>query len=417
MRKRKASFFIVLVSVTVLIAGLVKLVQLRFESGEAYPIRSSMRPDPMGAKVLYESYSSLPNLAVERNFKPFGQMTDLPGDAALLLLNVNGWELYELGGYELVEEFVEEGGRLIIGLTSISNSALFLEDWEFDEEDAEEEDNAPKEDEPDEDPESEEDAEEEEIEDSESEGILGDLRIVFDGRTELEATLVDTSISSLPTTLPWRRGSQIKDWEENWTALYDVEEQVVAVEQTLGKGSIVVFADDYLFSNEGLLKHRHSDLLVWILGGKDKVIFDETHLGVAERTGIATLIRRYQLSGFFVAFFLFMLVVVWRGASPLLPAHERRSRENLILADHSSEAGLADLIRRSLPLSELPAEAYRRWKASFIRSDADRKRYKAELAEVDELMANQDPSDSKKHPLKTHLAIQSIINRKKTKRL
>lgn len=33
------------------------------------------------------------------------------------------------------------------------------------------------------------------------------------------------------------------------------------------------------------------------------MIFDETHLGVSETTGIAKLIRRYRLSGFFVALF------------------------------------------------------------------------------------------------------------------
>ncbi len=148
------------------------------------------------------------------------------------------------------------------------------------------------------------------------------------------------------------------------------------------------------------------------------MIFDETHLGVSETTGIAKLIRRYRLSGFFVALFALWLLVVWRGASPLLPHFANRTGEDVILADHSSEAGLADLVRRSVPLSKMPAEAFRKWKATFIKTETDRRYYAAELEEAETILSEQAAASAlRTHPLQTHLRIKSIINRKKRKRL
>ena len=40
------------------------LFQLRFEQGDIYPAYSSLRADPLGTKVFYESLETLPGLSV-----------------------------------------------------------------------------------------------------------------------------------------------------------------------------------------------------------------------------------------------------------------------------------------------------------------------------------------------------------------
>jgi len=417
MKRSWLSFLVLFASVAFLIAGLSKLVQLRFESGEAYPVGSSLRPDPLGSKVLFESYSSQLHLLVERNFSPFNQLKELPSDAVLLLLNVWGWGMFELAEYESIKEFVEKGGRLVVAMNSDHVAYRFIE--EETDETSDPKDSA----------EVEGDGEAEEEEegsakihrrkaDSDEAYLWGDLGLIHGERKEKEALRTDEAPGDLPNKLPWRKGGALEGLEEDWTPLFRVEDEVVAAERKFGEGSLLVLTDDYLFSNEGLLKHRYSGLLLWVLGDKRTVIFDETHLGVAETVGISTLIRRYRLSGFFIGLFLFMLLVVWRGASPLLPAHAARGGENIIFADHSSEAGLGDLVRRSVPFSELPAEAFRKWKAAFIKSSNDKRHYREELEEIETVLSQYSASSTlKSKPLETHFKIQSIINRKKRKRL
>lgn len=419
MKRPWFSAVILIFSIAVLIAGLSKLIQMRFESGEAYPVGSSLRPDPLGSKVLFESFATQPQLSVERNFAPFNQLKELPSDAVLLLLNVWGWSIFELAEYEPIKEFVEQGGRMVIGMNSDHVAYRFI---------LEESDETGKESDSDESEDAEEETQAEDAADPDStfrrtadsdEAFLwGDLSLIHGKREENEVLRTDEAPASLPDKLPWRKGGALEGLDEDWTPLYRVEDEVVAAERKFGNGSLVVLTDDYLFSNEGLLKHRHSSLLLWVLGDKRTVIFDETHLGVAESVGIASLIRRYRLSGFFMGLFLFMFFVVWRGASPLLPAHAVRGGENIIFADHSSDAGLGDLVRRSVPLSKMPAEAFRIWKAAFVKSSADKRHYSQELAEIETVLSeNATSSALKNKPLETHLKIKSIINRKKRKRL
>ena len=412
---KRGWFSVVLLSVSliVLMVGLSKLVELRFESGEAYPVRSSLRPDPLGSKVLFESYDAQPGLTVSRNFAPFKQLNDLSPDAALLLLNVLGWDLYHLALYDSVQTFVEGGGRLVVALNADQVAYRFVE---MEEESGPDSEDATESEEDSVDDEEESDATFRRKPGTEEKHFWGELSLIHGEREETVVQRVGGDFSDLPAELPWRQGGTLEDLGEEWIPVYAAEDEVVAALRQFGEGSIVVLTDDYLFSNEAMLKHRFPDFLIWILGGKGTVVFDETHLGVTESVGIATLIRRYHLSGFFVVLILFLLLVVWRGASPLLPPYARGAAENMILADHSSQAGLGDLVRRSIPVADMPREAYRKWKSTFIKSTTDQQFYADQLAEVEAVLTEQASTSSlRSRPLQTHLRIKSIINRKKRK--
>ena len=47
--------------------GGVRLFQLRFETGDVYPEYSSLRSDPLGARVFYQSLEQVGNMEVSRN--------------------------------------------------------------------------------------------------------------------------------------------------------------------------------------------------------------------------------------------------------------------------------------------------------------------------------------------------------------
>ena len=55
--------------------ALLRLLQMRFETGDIYPPYSSLRVDPLGTRALFDSLERLPELVVSRHFRP---LTRLP---------------------------------------------------------------------------------------------------------------------------------------------------------------------------------------------------------------------------------------------------------------------------------------------------------------------------------------------------
>jgi len=416
MKGRRYSIIIFLLLMAGLIGGLAWLIQLRFESGNAYALRSSLRSDPLGAKALHDALAELPGLQVSRNFVPLVQLPSLPPEATLLLLNTGGGQLHPLAQYAQVVDFVERGGRLVIAMNPRRVAYQHLED----EEEQDVEADAPP------------DQATGEADDSEAQKgtrftrrssgedaqFWAGLALRYGEHRGGEARRTPLAAADLPGRIPWREGGVLVEFDaEVWSPVYQIEDEVVAAQRTLGAGSIVVLTDDYLFSNEALLKHRMTHWLAWVLGDCEQLIFEETHLGVAEPAGVATLMRRYGLEGFAFAFAGLMALVVWRGASPLLPPFPGRTPAQVIRSGHSVEAGLGDLIQRSLPPDELPQLAFQAWQKSFIRTRADRCFYAAEIGEIETLLQEQASLPARqRQPQATHLKIKSIINRKKRRR-
>lgn len=404
------SWFLFVAPLAGLLAGLIWLVHLRFESGQAYPQRSSLRADPLGSKALHDAYAEVPGLDVSRNFVPFVQLRELPSNATLLLLNLQGGAFHELADFEVIVDFVERGGHLVIALNPGAIAYEHLEDQ------------------------GETGNSETEVEDGlkrvkpghtrrprdEQERFWGELSLRHGDHTGGKAVRVTKSGSSvgLPVELPWREGGVLVEWDDElWDPLYQIDDEVVAAERAYGSGRIVVMTDDYLFSNEALLKHRFPVLLSWIVGGQPVLVFEETHLGVVEAAGVATLIRRYRLSGFAVAFVGLMALVVWRGSSPLLPAFDGRGREAIVRSEHSVEAGLSELIQRNVTAAAMPELAFRQWQRAFIRTDAERRKYAGEVEEIESLLRAQAGLPARqRRPQETHLKIKSILNRNQRKR-
>src|ERR1700683_2404588 len=89
----------------VFLGGLVALFNADFAGGEVYPEYSTLRADPDGAKLLFESLARLPGLAVTRNFMP---VQNLAANAATVVL----LGLHELDPAEL-ERLAGSGNRVV----------------------------------------------------------------------------------------------------------------------------------------------------------------------------------------------------------------------------------------------------------------------------------------------------------------
>jgi hypothetical protein len=126
--------------------------------------------------------------------------------------------------------------------------------------------------------------------------------------------------------MAYREGVPVRGAIPRQTALYfDPSPQWAtlsqrdAVERDFGKGSVVLVADSYFLSNEGLREARDTDLIARLVGPARHVVFDENHFGVAETGSVAKLMRKYRLEGAVLVLVVVAGLFLWRSASSFLP--------------------------------------------------------------------------------------------------
>jgi hypothetical protein len=150
-----------------------------------------------------------------------------------------------------------------------------------------------------------------------------------------------------------------------WSVLERREGLVTAVERPFGAGSIVLVADSYPLSNEGLREARDAKFIARLAGPARRIIFDENHFGVVETGSVTTLMRKYRLEGAVVVLALVAALFLWRSASSFLPA--RQAGASGVVTGHDSIEGLSALLRRGVPEKELLNACFAEWSKSAPR--------------------------------------------------
>jgi hypothetical protein len=326
--------------------GVVQLLTFRFELGDVYPPYSSLRADPEGTMVLFESLGALPRLRVERDLTAGNQLP--AGDDTTYLhlaTSLEDWQLVSDKIFGNIEQFVREGGRLMMTLRPEPRRRV-------------EPPTPPGETDP-----------EAEKEKQKNPSLwkrwnlnpeVIDLRPGRDG-VYSPVVVVNKTPMELPPSLDWHSGLVFKNLDPTWDVIYARDEFPVVIHKSIGRGSIVIATDSYLVSNEAMLRDRHSDLIAWMLGPNHHLVFDEGHLGVLESPGVATLLRRYRLQWLVTALILLSGLFVWKNAVSLTPRRENVAGENYILG-RDTFSGFVNLLRRSIPANKIFGTCYSEWK-------------------------------------------------------
>ncbi|MDF1738849.1 MAG: hypothetical protein P1U86_06805, partial [Verrucomicrobiales bacterium] len=173
----------------------------------------------------------------------------------------------------------------------------------------------------------------------------------------------------------WRSQYRAELEGDAWSEVLRVKQEPVVIERKWGKGSVVFATDSFFASNEALHDSGGAPFLLWLLGGKTDVVFDETIHGTRETGGAMKLIRRYRLHGFFVGMLIFVGLWAWRSASSLAPGSDLMDRGLIssggaVWGEHS-RSGLVRLLRRSVPGNELLRRCFSVWRESRHREISD----------------------------------------------
>jgi hypothetical protein len=364
------------------LAGLWHLVHLRFQAGDIYPEYSTLRADPLGTKAFHEGLDRL--LEVRRNFK--SRLDPVEGKGTtLFLLGVAGAEVrFSPEDLKDLENFAASGGRVVISFLPRFEESLF---HRLDQEATARKTNDVTKTSP---PSSKTDKKKKppvlKPQPDEDELPAGMRPVSMAERWKFEvkrglAVKDENGVykpfvaqrktgATLPESLEWHTAVSFEKPDRAWRAIYVRErDRVLVMERAWGSGSLVLLSDSYCVSNEALRWHRHADLLAWLVGPNPRVIFDETHLGVQEDPGIATLARQYRLHGLFLALLVLAGLFIWKSAAVFMPPPERElalERGEQVLG-RESHAGFVNLLRRNIRAQDLPGVCFSEWKKSCAR--------------------------------------------------
>jgi hypothetical protein len=394
--KRHASPLILIVCFAAFVVGVVQLMVLRFESGDVYPEYSSLRSDPLGTMVLYESLGALEGFTVKRDLST-NQLPTAAGSTYLhLATTVNAWESVPMETLEKVERFVHDGARLVITLFPKSSLPPAIG-------------GAKK-------PEPKKPEEESRVKTLSLWKAWGLSPRVIDlklGAEDVFEPVVVSNSSSLPLpdALEWHSGTVFDKVDASWTPIYKRGNNVVLVERRFGGGSVVIATDSFFLSNEAMQGDRHPDLLSWVIGPNRTVIFDEAHLGIVEQGGVAALMQRYRLQWLVAALLLLAGLFIWKNATSLAPAHTMSPGETFIEGRDAS-SGFVNLLRRNIPVRDILATCYAEWKKTAAQSGS----YSAaRLQNADTAFKNEISKTAKdRDPVETYRTITGFLHKRDT---
>ncbi len=330
-------------ALVLLVAGIAELFRLRFARGDVFPPYSSLRADPLGARVLHDALADA-GVAVSRNFTPLDRIA--PPEGALYFIGVS-WRDFSATRVDQVGPVIDAvrgGARLIVAFTAkepepgpgeraapgpppeTAPAPRFAE-------------------------------------------LIGVDRLPDPAATDRAAIALLQGSPALPPELAWRSPLRLRPSGEAWRTVYSIGGHAVALERDFGAGTIVLFGDAYWLGNEALHGARRPGLLAWIQGAPRTAVFDESHLGVVESHGVASLARRYGLRHAAVALLVTVLLFVWRNRAPLVPLEAAEAAtEGAPAAGRDAGAGLVNLLRRAVTGETLFATMV----AEFLRGRAAR---------------------------------------------
>lgn len=332
-----------------LAAGFVRLFIIRFDTGNIYPPYSSLRSDPLGTRLFFDSLEELEKMDIHINKIPLPEWKPSPEELVFRLgVSPDAFQNRYRNRADALDDFVREGGRLVIALKNEPTRS------------SEEADNGEKED------------PEPTTEDTEPSTHQVD-QVSLPWRSwnlQVEPLNARTltpqqrhAETSSPFDLPFDVWLKLVPDHEDWRILHRIGPHPVAAERSLGEGSVVVLSASYPFSNEAMAQPGHLAGLLELLNGRTRITVDESHLGIRRRTGLANLIYRYKLQGALAALALLTGLYVWRQLCPLVPPYsDRRIEVENAITGADSMDGLTGLMRRHLPASKLAGtllECYR----------------------------------------------------------
>lgn len=418
-----------------LLIGVIHLFMLRFQTGDIYPAYSSLRSDPLGTRVFYDSLDNFGNINLQRNYH-FLHSLKIEAEAAFFYLGaeIPVPDSIPQRTSKALDRLTQLGGRLVISYLPVNKKIDKAPDSEKRTDSADKLESQTQNDMQDQNQAPEKESasipppDSDDLKDTSFKEVTPEKNFVsikehwgfgFAYNDSLPAkdedrkylTLEANSLrSDLPAAISWHTNLYFELFDDSWQTLYAVDEKPVIIERPMGKGTIVLCADSFFISNEALRSERQPQLLVWLLGGHSNIIIDESHFGIYKHPGVAGLLRHYRFHWFFGALALVALLFVWKSAVYFVPPRkEDISSAADVVSEKDYTQGLNALLRRNISSRKILQICGQEWEQTF-KND---KRIKSSAVEQMQslLQAESQSSKKKSDPVKGYREICRIFKR------
>lgn len=302
-------------------------LKLRLETSDSFPEYSTYRADPKGLRAFYESLQTTDLVQVSRRLQSSKILSS--GENRVLVLAGVGADQETVTDEDsaLFNHWLETGGRLIIALRPEKISSSKGQP-------------APR-------------ASQEEKDGTSFVYWRTLIRRWGADIIPLSETHAATATStSFGTLSRWLGRNSFDRLTSDWKAIAVQDNKNVIVERPFAQGSIVLLADTYPLSNEGLAADRNTAFLLWLIDNRRGVQFEETHLGLSEQPGIMTLAQRYGLQGTLVSIVAVLLLFIWKCQYTLIPRTKSDQNRSTISGSSSDQVFLS-LLQRTLSRKDL----------------------------------------------------------------
>ncbi|RPI76255.1 MAG: DUF4350 domain-containing protein [Desulfobacteraceae bacterium] len=412
MSKPKPAFYAVLIIfILCFLYGLSRLFGFAFESGELYPPYSTLRTDPLGSKAFYESLNRIQSLEVFRNYASFSKLPEGQNTALVFLgLAHDDLENWPKSLVKSLDRFIQEGGRLVLAFAPQQG---FSPDPD---EDSEEEKKTQAKEEQEKKSWKEDGKKECSDEDCVTISLADhwglEVQFAEESKPGEEVQALRSNKSQLPSRISWHTVLFFDKIDKPWKVIYTARNKPVIIEKAYGRGSIMIAADSYLFSNEALRKERSPELLLWFMGPRSKLIFDETHFGIAKSEGVATLVRRFRMQWFIVGFLFMAGLFIWKQMTPLVPPQSRTTHPEFanIAQGRDYTSGLIGLLKSHIPVQTVLYACFQEWAKS---RESQQKAGQEKIAEIETLIRSQAIKSKDIDPIRGYQAIHKILSQRR----
>ena len=298
-----------------------------YSSGDIYPEYSTLRTDRTGSSALYEALTRA-GLTTSRNYIPLASAPIR--DADVLLLNVSEQELTETW-LKTLEALSKKNNRIVIALNP---ERFIMRAREKRSEKA----------------------------DLEKRWGVSVMETGDDGPHYFEAT-------------------------PQWKVFRSENGKPVIVEKQFGSGTIALLTNPDPFSNVALREDRDLPLLSWAAGEKNKIVFDESHLGSVQQGTIVGLALQLRLQGLIAVLLTCALLFIWQSSVPFPPGPTSSQAQDFTLIGAGTSEALPNLLARHIARARLMKTCVAEW-----RRDRGRKAGETKIARIENIAASNAPA-------------------------
>ena len=332
---RVAAWVVLIVGFLALLFFGLATFRTRLETGNSFPEYSTFRADPKGLKAFYESLQATDLIHVSRRLQS-SKILPLGENQVLVVAGVRPDQQIDSDeDSQFFDHWLATGGRLIVALRPEKNQPAGNRSS----------------------------AHENQNSTDDTSAVLWRSLIRRWGAEIAPINAIHSATASstlLGTISRWLGRNSFARLTSDWKVIALQGDKSVIVERAFAHGSIVLLADSYPLSNEGLAADRNTGLLVWLIDNRGGVMFEETHLGLSEQAGIMTLAQRYGLQGTLVSIVAVLLLFIWKCQYTLVP-RTKSEQNGLTVPGCGSDQAFLNLLQRVVSQKDLLGVCITTW--------------------------------------------------------